>query len=313
MSAALATVPSKPLSLVEKFASKFLIDQDKLLTTLKATAFKQRGDVQVTNEQMTALLIVADQYGLNPFTKEIFAYPDKQNGIVPVVSVDGWARIINEHGALDGIDFRYSAEPMVTMGGAKPCPAWCEVIITRKDRAKPIIVREYLDEVFRVLDYATPWKTHTKRMLRHKTLIQGARIAFGFAGIYDEDEAERILDAHAVDGEVTGKTVQVEQPRARIESVTPASASTSAAASSAEPAVANSASGGGSPDRKDAPPMKPSQVNILKAKLAHAALTETDLEVAFAGKSLEPKAGKDLFSFDDFGPVQDWISKNSKA
>jgi TRAP-type uncharacterized transport system substrate-binding protein len=35
-------------------------------------------------------------------------------------------------------------------------------------------------------------------MLRHKTLIQGARIAFGFAGIYDEDEAKRIIEADPV-------------------------------------------------------------------------------------------------------------------
>ena len=32
-------------------------------------------------------------------------------------------------------------------------------------------------------------------MLRHKAMIQAARLAFGFAGIYDEDEAERIKDA----------------------------------------------------------------------------------------------------------------------
>ena len=41
-----------------------------------------------------ALLIVADQYGLNPFTREIFAFDDKRAGIVPVVSVDGWSRIL---------------------------------------------------------------------------------------------------------------------------------------------------------------------------------------------------------------------------
>ena len=32
-------------------------------------------------------------------------------------------------------------------------------------------------------------------MLRHKAMIQAARLAFGFTGIYDEDEAERIKDA----------------------------------------------------------------------------------------------------------------------
>lgn len=187
-------------SLVQKFAAKYSIEPEKLLGILKATAFKVK-EGEATNEQMAALLVVADQYGLNPFTKEIFAFPDKQNGIVPVVGVDGWSRIINDHPKSDGLEFRQSDE-MVTMPDAQPCPKWIEVVIHRKDRAHPIVVREYLDEVYRPLGKYQdgnkhkpgPWQTHTKRFLRHKTLIQGARIAYGFGGIYDEDEAERIID-----------------------------------------------------------------------------------------------------------------------
>src|SRR5688500_16491269 len=108
MSKAVAKLQNQtPSSLFAKIASRFSIDETKLLSTLKQTAFRQK-DGQVSDEQMTALLIVADQYGLNPFTKEIFAYPDKNNGIVPVVGVDGWSRIINEHPQLDGIEFVYS-------------------------------------------------------------------------------------------------------------------------------------------------------------------------------------------------------------
>lgn len=201
-----APLPARS-TLAQKMSHRFAVDEAHLMTTLKATAFKVK-DAVVSNEQMTALMIVADQYGLNPFTKEIFAFPDKHNGIVPVVSVDGWSRIINSHPELDGIEFRYS-EKIVTMTNAKPCPEWCEVVIRRKDRAQPIVVREYLDEVFRTLSYANPWQTHTKRFLRHKTLIQGSRIAFGFAGIYDEDEAERILSARDVTGE--GQTLETAQ------------------------------------------------------------------------------------------------------
>ncbi len=186
-------------TLVEKFAGKYSIEPAKLLSILKATAFKQR-DGEVSNEQMAALLVVADQYGLNPFTREIFAFPDKQNGIVPVVGVDGWSRIINNHPQSDGFEFRQSDE-IVEMDKAKPCPAWIEVVIYRKDRAHPVIVREYIDEVYRApfkrndgSAVMGPWQTHTKRFLRHKTLIQGARIAYGFGGIYDEDEAERIIE-----------------------------------------------------------------------------------------------------------------------
>lgn len=96
---------------------------------------------------------------------------------------------------------------MISTAGAKPCPEWCDVIITRKDRSKPVVVREYLDEVYVPPrgGYAGPWQSHTKRMLRHKTLIQGSRIAFGFSGIYDEDEAGRILEAHHVSVQQAGK------------------------------------------------------------------------------------------------------------
>ena len=188
------------VSLVEKFASKYFIQSDKILSILKATAFKiKKGEV--SNDQMASLLVVADQYNLNPFTREIFAFPDKQNGIVPVVSVDGWSRIINDHPQSDGFEFRASEE-IVSMPGARECPEWMEVIIYRKDRSHPIIVREYLDEVYRAgfkssddgYEMKGPWQTHTKRFLRHKCLIQGARLAYGFSGIYDEDEAERILE-----------------------------------------------------------------------------------------------------------------------
>lgn len=191
----LTTAPQR--SLVTKFANRFSIEPQNLLATLKATAFRQRGTTVVTNEQMAALLIVADQYGLNPFTKEIFAFADK-DAIIPVVSVDGWNRIVNEHKAYDGVEFRYS-ETMVTMTDGKPCPEWCEAVLHRTDRTRPTVIREYLDEVYigKRNGYAGPWQTHTKRMLRWKALIQGARIAFGFAGLYDEDEAGRIIDSTA--------------------------------------------------------------------------------------------------------------------
>lgn len=44
-----------------------------------------------------------------------------------------------------------------------------------------------------------PWQSHPTRMLRHKTLIQCARLAFGFAGIFDQDEAERVIEGSATE------------------------------------------------------------------------------------------------------------------
>jgi phage recombination protein Bet len=176
-------------TLASKLAQRFGLDANpEVLDILKNTAFKG----QVSDAQMSALLVVATQYSLNPFTKEIYAFPDKNNGIVPVVGVDGWARIINEHPQFDGMDFEQNDEQ-------------CTCTIYRKDRSRPVAVTEYMAECKRGTG---PWQSHPKRMLRHKAMIQCARMAFGYTGIYDQDEAERIVDMGAAQ-EVRKTAVQM--------------------------------------------------------------------------------------------------------
>ena len=206
--------------LIKKFAERYSFDENALIDTLKATAFKVNDGV-VTDAQMTALLIVAEQYQLNPFTKEIYAFPDKKNGIVPVVGVDGWSRIINGHPAFDGMTFQAS-DVLVTPPGGKPCPEWMECVLYRKDRTHPIVIREYLDEVYREpfqgnrdgRSYAVngPWQSHTKRLLRHKATIQAARMAYGFVGIYDLDEAERIIEGQSQDMGSSSRVISTVEP-----------------------------------------------------------------------------------------------------
>jgi len=183
--------------------------------TLKTTVFRQSGGKEISNAQMVMLMIVADQHNLNPFTKEIYAFPDKNGGVVPVVGVDGWSRLINSNKHFDGMEFKMS-ETMIMMDGGKSCPEWMEAVIYRDDRNRPIVVREYLDEVYRpkMGNYGGPWQSHTKRMLRHKTMIQCARIAFGFAGIYDEDEADRIMETNREAIQAEGMTVETVKPDA---------------------------------------------------------------------------------------------------
>jgi len=172
---------------VNQLAELFGIPESNDLTTvLKATAFKG----QVSDAQMSALLIVASQYKLNPWTKEIYAFPDKNNGIVPVVGVDGWSRIINTHPQFDGMDFQQDDES-------------CTCIIYRKDRTHPVKTTEYMSECKRPTQ---PWQSHPKRMLRHKALIQCARLAFGYVGIFDLDEAERIVEVNPAPARTTRRT-----------------------------------------------------------------------------------------------------------
>lgn len=147
------------------------VSNESLQATLLNTVFKG-----ANYDQLVSLVIVANQYGLNPFTKEIYAFPSK-GSITPIVSVDGWSRIINDNPQCDGIQFEQD-----------DTSATCKIY--RKDRTHPTIVTEYLSEC--EMTNSPVWKKYPKRMLRHKALIQCARIAFGFSGIYDEDEAHRI-------------------------------------------------------------------------------------------------------------------------
>ncbi len=153
-------------------AGKYNVEPAKLLETLKNTVF--RG---ASNDELLALVVVSNEYGLNPLTKEIYAFPAKGGGIVPVVSIDGWLRMMNDHPQFDGIDYEFEHDDGKLIS--------CTSIIYRKDRAHPTRVTEYLAECRRNTE---PWKME-RRMLRHKATIQGARVAFGFSGITDEDEA----------------------------------------------------------------------------------------------------------------------------
>lgn len=157
-------------------AGRLQCDSSKLLDTLKATVFKG-----ATNEELMALTVVANTYKLNPLTKELYAFPAKGGGIVPVVSIDGWLRIINDHPQMDGLETSYELDEAGQ-------PLSCTATIWRKDRSRPVVVTEVLSECRRNTD---PWKMPF-RMLRHKAIIQCARVAFGFSGIMDEDEASTI-------------------------------------------------------------------------------------------------------------------------
>lgn len=162
-------------SVIASLATRLDCDPAKLVPMLKKTAFATCR----TDEEFMAMCMVSNTYNLNPILKEIYAFPSKSGAVVPIVSIDGWLKIINRHPAMDGVEFIED-------------DASCTAIIHRKDREHPTKATEWLDEC---KGNTEPWKRWPRRMLRHKALIQCARIAFGFGGIYDEDEGRRIEEA----------------------------------------------------------------------------------------------------------------------
>lgn len=174
----------QPRSILVTMATRYGMEPAAFEATVRATCMPTGNNArQATREEFAAFLLVANEHGLNPLTKEIYAYPKKGGGIQPIVGVDGWIRLINSHPQFDGMEFKDEVDEKGVIFSTT-CSIW------RKDRSRPVTIPEYLSECYRETE---PWKMK-RRMLRHKSLIQCARVAFGFAGIMDPDEAEKIID-----------------------------------------------------------------------------------------------------------------------
>ena len=194
---------SKELTVVNpinELATYLKTDAKELAEVLKKTAFKNC----LKDEDFKACVMVANTYKLNPILKQIYAFPAKGGGIVPVVSVDGWISIVTGNKNYNGVEFVDIRE------NGKLVAITCKIYI--KGQEQPTAVTEYLSECADITKET--WKRWPYRMLRHKAYIQCARMAFGFSGIYDEDEAQRIV---SVTEETPAGKPDVEMPKAKTE------------------------------------------------------------------------------------------------
>lgn len=182
---AVAQRASPLIALGERFA----IEPNKLVEVLRGTVIKPTKDGRAaSNEEVAAFCMVANQYGLNPFTREIHAFADPQKGVVPIVGIDGWTHIVNAQAGFDGVEFSEDADEK-----GKPKSVTCVIYV--KGREHPVRITERYAECYRPTG---PWNTMPFRMLRHKAFMQAARYAFSLSGIYDEDEGRDIVNKPAV-------------------------------------------------------------------------------------------------------------------
>ena len=199
------TKSEPPKGALAAMADRIGTNSEELLATLKQGVFKGASDAE-----FTALVITAQEYELNPLLKELYAFPAKGGGIVPIVGIDGWFKIMNRQPNLDG----HSCD--ISDDGEK-----ATVTIYLKDREHPVILTEYLSECRRNTE---PWKTMPKRMIRNRAYAQAIRIAFGVSGIQEEDEGlefaggmrqasgQVVEDDKGGDENPYGKIAQQEQP-----------------------------------------------------------------------------------------------------
>jgi phage recombination protein Bet len=146
-----------------------------------------------TNEEVAAFMIIANTYKLNPLLKQIAAFQTKGHGIMPMVMIDGWLNIMQNHPKFNGMEqYEYF------VGDKSQWYVTTSIYVKGIDN--PIIKTEYYDECYvspkqyddKSIQEGSPWDKFPKRMLGHKSLIQCIRYALGIGGIYDHDELVRI-------------------------------------------------------------------------------------------------------------------------
>lgn len=125
-------------------------------------------------------VVQAIQYNLNPFLKHIM-FLERSERLLPYVATDGWYHIANNHEKSDGMEISFSEDSRQ-----------CTVTLYRKDWKHPVRVTEFLEEC--ATQKSDTWLKYPRRMLRHRTIKEAIRIAFG-VNIVDIENGDLLTNA----------------------------------------------------------------------------------------------------------------------
>ncbi len=126
----------------------------------------------VPEEVLNLILRTALRLKLNPLLGQVDWELNLDGSYEVYIPIDGWIAMIHREPSFKGLTFSQATE---TEDGI---PIWMECSIYRADLIQPMTVREYYAE----LKTEHPiWNQMPRRMLRHKTLQQCARLAFGIS------------------------------------------------------------------------------------------------------------------------------------
>lgn len=162
---ALAVVPKSVASL----ARSVNIEPTELVEVLKKQIMPN-----ATLPELAAFCMIAAKYGLDPFTKQIYAIRKNGSGAYePYISADGWYAIAERHPQFRHVEFVDVIDDAGQLV-AITCRMW------RKDRERPIEVTEYLAQCRR----ETPaWRSNPNRLLRHRAFRECTRVTLGISGV----------------------------------------------------------------------------------------------------------------------------------
>ena len=213
--------------LTELMAERYHMKAADVVTMMMGTALKtKKGDAPPTEAEQMAFMGIAYEYGLNPIAKEIYGFRAQDGSLQPIVGIDGWVKLATKHAHYGGhrttMALQDSDGKLATMeqdletgiptmdkvdqdfNWKTAAPIWAQTSFFNTKLNKWIMGDiQLMSECFRPTQ---PWKQMPSRMLSHKSFSQGSRKAFGFSGIMEADEVERIrsVEAEIVDTKLAG-------------------------------------------------------------------------------------------------------------
>ena len=181
-------VSAKKPGLLEKMAEEYSLDTLKFWEGIKATiAPTKQGGAIASDAEIMTFLMVANQYKLNPFLREIHGFVGKGGKVQVIVGIDGWIKMVNRRADYGGFDMLHKLDDKGNLASIT-----CRMKVRDDSVAagfRTVEMTEYMSEC--KMPGKEPWEKWPARMLHHKAFIQAARYAFGVTEFMDEDEAER--------------------------------------------------------------------------------------------------------------------------
>ena len=157
------TLPACLLQAIKNIAIVLQLEEAELALWLEEYAY-------LSPRVLLHFLHQIRKYRLDPLSDEIMLWKSPEGQYQTLITIDGWMRLINQDQQFAGMTFKESSE--LELG----IPLWMECSIYRHDRILPITVKEYSAEI---KTEHPLWKTMPRRMLRHRSIQQCARLAFG--------------------------------------------------------------------------------------------------------------------------------------
>lgn len=189
-----------------KLATKLGIEPGMMIETIKAMCFPTMRPENITDAQTAAFISVCATQDLNPLVAgQVYAYPTKSGGIVPVIGPDGVFKKLGER-----TDVSYECEVFPADVALKPTHAKATIYVEGKER--PYTFTAVFSEWY--VSNNPNWNTRPRHMIWLRALKQCARLVIN--GLPMDKEEATLAELINVTG--TGDEPQpapVERPPAK--------------------------------------------------------------------------------------------------